>query len=59
MPPLDSPFPRRLCTPHPDDEADVREGLDAAERGEGIQLTPEQLEHWLTTGELPCLDPSP
>jgi hypothetical protein len=59
MPLLETPSPRRLVTPHPDDEADVREGLEQAERGEGIRLTPEQLDHWVTTGELPCLEPSP
>jgi hypothetical protein len=50
--------PARYVVPHPDDEANVREGLAEAERGEGVRLTPEQLQHWVTTGELPCLESS-
>jgi len=47
-----------VSVPHPDDETDVRAGLGEAERGEGVRLTPEELEHWAQTGELPCLDSS-
>jgi hypothetical protein len=39
--------------PHPDDAADVQAGLDEASRGEGVSLTPEQVDRWAETGELP------
>ncbi len=39
--------------PHSDDLADVRAGLEEAERGEGVALTPEQLKRWAETGEWP------
>ena len=51
-------IPRPALTAHPDDEADVRAGLEEAERGEGVRLTPEQLEKWANTGELSCLESS-
>jgi hypothetical protein len=34
-------------------EADVRAGIDEAERGETVALTAGELEHWAETGELP------
>jgi hypothetical protein len=34
-------------------EAIVRAGLEAAERGDGIDLTDEEAEHYYGTGELP------
>jgi hypothetical protein len=34
-------------------EADVRAGLDEAERGETVALTAGELDHWADTGELP------
>jgi hypothetical protein len=53
------PAPPGRLVPHPRDEADVRAGLEEAERGEGVDLTPEQLQKWAETGELPCLESSP
>jgi hypothetical protein len=44
-----------VFVPHPDDIEAVREGLEQAERGEGVRLTAEELERWANTGELPCL----
>jgi hypothetical protein len=44
-----------LSRPHPDDVAELRAAIDAAERGE--LLSPEQSEAylgWLETGEGPC-----
>ncbi len=37
----------------PDVEANLREGLEQAARGEFADLTPEESEHYLKTGELP------
>jgi hypothetical protein len=37
----------------PDAEADVRTGVEQAMRGEFADLTPEENEHYLQTGELP------
>jgi hypothetical protein len=54
--PGQSPHPR--CLPHPDDEADVRAGLEEARRGEGVRLTPEQVAQWASTGEFPWLESS-
>ena len=36
----------------PEDQAHLRAGIDAAERGETRPLTPEELDHWAETGEL-------
>jgi hypothetical protein len=47
-----------LCAPHPDDEADVRAGLEEAERGEGVRLTPQQVAQWARSGEFPWLESS-
>ena len=53
-----APAPRAFV-PHPDDVEGVRAGLEEAERGEGRELTPEQLQKWAETGELTCLESSP
>ena len=37
----------------PDAEADVRAGVEQAIRGDFADLTPEESEHYLETGELP------
>ena len=37
----------------PEDEEHVRAGLEEADRGEGVLLTAEEVEHWASTGELP------
>ena len=42
-----------LVKPAPQDEADVRAGLEEAERGEAVELTKEELERWAETGEWP------
>jgi hypothetical protein len=42
-----------VFVPHPDDLEDVRKGFAELERGEGIALTPEELDRWAETGELP------
>jgi hypothetical protein len=42
-----------LVSPAPQDEADVRTGLEEATRGEGADLTEEELERWAETGEWP------
>ena len=54
--PTAKPKPAKGATvfvPHPDDEADVREGFAELERGEGVTLTREQVERWADAGELP------
>lgn len=45
--------PLQLVRPAPEDEADIRAAIEEAERGEGIDLTPEELDHWAETGEWP------
>jgi len=42
----------------PDVEASVREGINEAPRGEFVDLSPEENEHYLETGELPRALPS-
>jgi hypothetical protein len=37
----------------PKDEADVRAALERLDRGDGIELTAEELAHWAETGEWP------
>jgi hypothetical protein len=39
--------------PSPDDEAEIRKALEELDRGEGIELTAEELRHWAETGEWP------
>lgn len=46
------PTPRTF-KPAERDEADVRAGLDEAERGEGRVLTHDELARWAETGEWP------
>lgn len=50
-PAVKAPLP--LVRPAPEDEADVRAGIEEAERGEGIDLTPEEIERMAETGEWP------
>ena len=45
--------PTVLVQPAPQDEADVRAGLDEAERGEGTDLSEDELKRWAETGEWP------
>lgn len=47
-----APEPRKGKAP-PDVAADIEESRAQAERGEGVELTPEQLRHWAETGEWP------
>jgi hypothetical protein len=44
---------RPVVKPAPQDEADIRAGLEEAERGEGVELTEEELKRWADTGEWP------
>jgi hypothetical protein len=37
----------------PEDETDVRAAVESLDRGEGIELTAEELAHWAETGEWP------
>jgi hypothetical protein len=37
----------------PDHEAKLREALAELERGEVVELTDEELQHWVKTGEWP------
>jgi hypothetical protein len=39
--------------PSPEDEAELRKAIEALDRGEGTDLTPEELRHWAETGEWP------
>ena len=41
----------------PEELAEIRSSLEETDRGEGIVLTQEQLEHWAATGEWPWLQP--
>jgi hypothetical protein len=54
--------PRALLTPatqpgsfrpSPEDEANVRAAIAELDRGEGVELTGEELRHWAETGEWP------
>jgi len=45
--------PSRLVHPSPEDEAEIRAGLAELNRGDGIELTAEELRHWAETGEWP------
>jgi hypothetical protein len=44
--------------PHPDDKADVHTGVAEGDRGEGVQLSHDEVEQWANTGELACLESS-
>ena len=50
-PAVKPPLPR--VKPAPKDEADVRAGFDEAQRGEGVELTKEELERLAEAGEWP------
>jgi hypothetical protein len=43
----------RLVRPAPEDEASLREAVAEALRDPGRALTPEELAHWIETGEWP------
>jgi hypothetical protein len=36
-----------------EDEADIRAGLAELDRGDGVELTADELQHWAETGEWP------
>jgi len=40
-----------IVKPTAEDEEHVRAGVDEAERGEAVDLTPEELRHWAETGK--------
>jgi hypothetical protein len=37
----------------PSDESDLRAAIAEVERGETVELTPDELKHWAETGEWP------
>jgi hypothetical protein len=39
--------------PSPEDEGKIRRALEELDRGEGIELTADELRHWAETGEWP------
>jgi hypothetical protein len=43
----------QLVRPSAEDEADIRAGLAELDRGEGVELTADELQHWAETGEWP------
>jgi hypothetical protein len=54
MAPRTRPMPQPAKASLPADvEASVREGIKEAQRGEFVDLSPEENEHYLETGELP------
>jgi len=52
MAPRTRPDPE-LVRPSAQDEADIRAGLAELDRGEGVELTADELRHWAETGEWP------
>jgi hypothetical protein len=52
MAPRTRPDPELVC-PSAQDEADIRAGLAELDRGEGVELTADELRHWAETGEWP------
>jgi hypothetical protein len=40
-------------SPSAEDEAEIRTALADLDRGEGVELTTEELRHWAETGEWP------
>ena len=42
-----------IVKPTAEDEEHVRAGVDEAERGEAVDLTPEERRHWAETGKWP------
>jgi hypothetical protein len=50
--------PRTRPNPKPvhasaEDEADIRTALAELDRGDGVELTADELQHWAETGEWP------
>lgn len=56
--PLRPTSPRRVAQAAPDLEEELRQAMADFERGDYIELTPEQLEHCAATGESPWPDES-
>ncbi|MGA3124833.1 MAG: hypothetical protein ABSF69_29140 [Polyangiaceae bacterium] len=52
MAPRARPNPE-LVSPSADDEAEIRAGLAELDRGEGVELTADELQHWVETGAWP------
>lgn len=52
MAPRARPNPE-LVRPSAEDEADIRAGLAELDRGEGVELTADELRRWAETGEWP------
>jgi len=50
-PAVKSPLP--LVRPAPEDEDAVRAAFEEAERGDGVDLTPDEIERMAETGEWP------
>jgi hypothetical protein len=50
MAPRTRPDPQ-LVRPSAEDEADIRAALAELDRGEGVELTADELRHWAETGE--------
>jgi hypothetical protein len=48
------PFRRAAYRLHPADQADLRAAAEEIESGQVVELTPEELEAWEATGELPA-----
>jgi len=53
MAPRTRPNPQ-VVRPSAEDEADIRVGLAELDRGEGVELTVDELRHWAETGEWPA-----
>jgi hypothetical protein len=51
MAPRTRPSPP-VC-PSAEDEAEIRTALAELDRGEGVELTDDELRHWAETGEWP------
>ena len=52
MAPGTRPNPKPV-RPSAKDEADIRTALAELDRGEGVELTADELRHWAETGEWP------
>ena len=52
MAPCTRPNPQ-LVRPSAEEEAEIRAGLADLDRGEGVELTADELRHWAETGEWP------
>ncbi len=53
-PAASEPPKRKLYRLSPEDEAEVRAGLEDVEAGRVVELTPEELAEWEATGEMPA-----